>query len=51
MKEMNIDIKSLQWNKQIDLSQGTVFYICDDVPKDDDLSEKICLEYRSILWQ
>lgn len=48
--EMKTSFDNLSWHKHMDIQNGSVFYICDDVPKDGDQTEKTCLEYRSLLW-
>ena len=51
MKVMQVDINTLQWNKVLELPQGKVFYISENIPKDEDESEKACFQYRNMLWK
>lgn len=50
MQEMKGSIKELEWNASMALTQGIVCLICENIPKDGDLIETRCLEYRSCLW-
>ena len=50
MQMMKGLVKELEWMTVNDLPQGTVCFMSENAPKDGDLIEERCLEYRSFLW-